>query len=193
MKRLCVFCGSRAGSRPEYAEAARKAGRMLAQRGIELVYGGGGVGLMGALAEAALAAGGLVTGIIPRFMQEREIAMLTVTELRVVESMHERKAMMAELSDGFLALPGGFGTWDEFCEVVTWAQIGLHQKPCAILNVQGYYDPFVAMMNRSFDEGFISPVFRKLVLVDDDLDRLVDRMSATPKRPEGWDVTRKLA
>jgi uncharacterized protein (TIGR00730 family) len=179
--------------RPVYAETARHLGALLARRGMGLVYGGGNVGLMGAVAEAALSAGAEVIGVIPRFMEQREIAMQTITDLRIVGSMHERKAMMVELADAFLALPGGFGTWDEFCEVVTWAQIGLHRKPCAILNVDGYYDPFLALMNRAFEDGFVSHVFRDMVLVDSDGERLLDRIASAPDWPDRWDVTRKLA
>jgi uncharacterized protein (TIGR00730 family) len=176
-----------------YADAARRVGELCGARGISLVYGGGRVGLMGIAAEAALSAGAHVTGVIPRFMEAREIAMLTVSDLRVVDSMHERKALMTDLADGFLALPGGFGTWDEFCEVVTWAQIGLHRKPCAVLNLAGYYDPFLAMVNRSLDEGFVSEIFRDMLLVDDDIDRLLGRMIDYPDLPDRWDLTRKLA
>jgi len=140
LRRLCVFTGSSAGVRPEYREAARDLGRLLAQRGIGLVYGGARVGLMGAVADAALEAGGVVIGVIPQGLVAKEIAHTGLTELRVVASMHERKAMMADLADGFVALPGGWGTLEEFFEVLTWAQLGLHAKPCGLLNVGGYFD-----------------------------------------------------
>lgn len=173
---LCVFCGSNAGRRPAYSEAARGMGELLAGRGITLVYGGGKVGLMGVVADACLVAGGKVIGVIPRLLQEKELAHQGLTEMHVVGTMHERKAMMADLADGFLALPGGFGTWDEFCEVFTWSQLGIQSKACALLNVEGYYDPMLALANRATEEGFLRPEHRELLLVDDDGARLLDRM-----------------
>jgi len=161
--RICVFCGSRMGARPEYRAAAVTIGQELARRGIGLVYGGSHVGLMGVMADACLAAGGEVIGVIPRSMEEREIAHTGLTQLHVVESMHERKALMAAFADAFLALPGGMGTWDELCEILTWAQLGLHAKPCAALNTAGYFDAFRTMLNHAADEGFLTPT---------DLDRL---------------------
>lgn len=187
MQRICVFCGSSAGAQPEYAEAARQLGAVLAGRGAGLVYGGGRVGLMGVVADAVLAAGGPVTGVIPRFLFTKEIDHKGVTDLRVVGTMHERKALMADLADGFVALPGGFGTLDEFCEIITWAQLGLHRKPCGLLNVAGYYDSFLAFLDRAAADGFIQPAFRALVLADDDAERLLDRMAQyQPPQAPRW-------
>ena len=173
---LCVFCGSSAGRRPAYSEAARAMGDLLARRGITLVYGGGKVGLMGVVADACLTAGGKVIGVIPRLLQEKELAHHTLTEMHVVGTMHERKAMMADLADGFLALPGGFGTWDEFCEVFTWSQLGIQSKACALLNVEGYYDALFALTERAAENGFIRAEHRQLLLVDTDPERLLDRL-----------------
>ena len=178
MDSLCVFCGSSAGKRPAYAAAARAVGELLARRGITLVYGGGNVGLMGGVADACLASGGKVVGIIPRALAEKEIAHLDLTEMHVVGSMHERKAMMADRAAGFLALPGGFGTWDEFCEIITWAQLGLQRKPCAVLNVEGYYDAFLALADHATEEGFVRREHRAMMLCDTEIDRLLDRMIA---------------
>ncbi len=174
MKRVCVFCGSSSGANPLYVEAARRMGVTLARRGIGLVYGGGGVGLMAAVADAALSAGGEVIGVIPRALQLRELAHSGLTTLHVVGSMHERKAKMAELAQGFVALPGGMGTLEEFAEVLTWAQLGLHERPCGLLDVAGYYRPLVAFFDHAEAEGFLKPEHRKLVLVADDPDALVD-------------------
>jgi uncharacterized protein (TIGR00730 family) len=176
LQRVCVFCGSSPGTRPAYVEAAREIGCLLAERGIGLVYGGDRVGLMGALADACLARGGRVTGIMPRALVEKEIAHRGLTELRIVPSMHERKALMADLADAFVALPGGYGTWED-CEVLTWSQLGLHRKACALLNVNGYYDPLLAMADRAREEGFLRDVHRKLALTGTDPVRLLDRLS----------------
>ena len=151
-------------------------GEILAQRGITLVYGGGNVGLMGALADACLEKGGRVVGVIPRALKEKEIAHKDLSEMHVVGSMHERKAMMADLADAFLTLPGGFGTWDEFCEALTWSQLGLQKKACAFLNVEGYYDALLAMAQRAAEDGFIRPEHCKLLLVDTDPARIVERL-----------------
>lgn len=166
MQRICVFCGSQAGGRPRYAAAATALGTLLAQRGIGLVYGGGKVGLMGVLADAALAGGGEVIGVIPERLMNRELGHGGVTDLRVVDSMHERKAMMSDLSDAFVALPGGYGTFEEFFEVVTWMQLGIHAKPCGLLNVGGFYDMLLALIDHAAAESFIRPTHRGLVLVD---------------------------
>ena len=171
---ICVFCGSRPGARPEYLACARRLGEVLASRGLRLVYGGSTVGLMGALADAALARGGEVVGVIPRSLVEREIAHLGLTELRVVGTMHERKALMAHLSDAFVALPGGFGTWDELFEIVTWAQLGLHHKPAGLLNVAGYFEPMLEMVRRAVAEGFIAPENEALLRSADEPELLVD-------------------
>jgi uncharacterized protein (TIGR00730 family) len=155
LRSICVFCGSSPGLRPQYAEAAANFGRLLGQRGIRLVYGAGNVGLMGVLADAALAAGGEVIGVIPQTLVDRELAHRGITDLRIVVSMHERKALMAELSQAFVALPGGLGTYEELCEALTWTQLGIHHKPCACLNVLGYFDPLSAMLDRAVAEGFL--------------------------------------
>ncbi len=151
---ICVFCGSSPGSRPEYAEMAAAFGRLLGHRGIRLVYGGGNVGLMGVVADAALAAGGEVIGVIPQMLVDRELAHRG-TDLRIVTSMHERKALMAELSDAFVALPGGLGTYEELCEVLTWSQLGIHHKPVGCLNVAGYFDPLARLLDHAAEEGFL--------------------------------------
>jgi hypothetical protein len=153
-------------------------GRLLAQREIGLVYGGGKVGLMGELADACLNQGGRVAGVMPKALVDREIAHRGLNELHVVESMHARKALMADLADAFIAMPGGFGTWDEFCEAVTWSQLGLHRKACALLNVSGYYDPLLAMADRAVAEGFLPDVHRKLVLAEAESGALLDRLES---------------
>ncbi len=173
--RVCVYCGSSPGNDPRFAAGARAFGEALARRGIGIVYGGGRVGLMGVVADAALAAGGEVIGVIPRFLEEREVAH-TGVDLRVVASMHERKAMMAELSDAFVALPGGFGTLEEFFEITTWVQLGLVGAPCILVNLDGYYDGIVAAIDRAHASGFVSARNRALVetysAIDDVLGRL---------------------
>jgi uncharacterized protein (TIGR00730 family) len=161
--RICVFCGSSPGRRPEYAEAAAAMGALLAARGLTLVYGGGRVGLMGAVADAVLAAGGRVVGVIPEAIATKEVAHRGVTELHVVPSMHARKALMAELADAFIALPGGFGTFEELFEIVTWAQLGIHAKPLGLLNVAGYFDGLKAMVDHAAGEGFIDADQRDLI------------------------------
>jgi hypothetical protein len=185
MKRICVFCGSNAGARSEYAEAARALATVLAERKLGIVYGGGNVGLMGVLADAALARGGEVIGVIPQKLVDKEVAHRGVTELRIVETMHERKALMNDLSDAFLALPGGFGTLDEFFEVLTWSQLGFHGKPCALLNVAGYYDGMLAMLDHAVTERFLRPAHRQLVIADTDPLRLLQRLSAFVPAPKG--------
>jgi len=185
MKRICVFCGSNAGARSEYAEAARALATVLAERKMGIVYGGGNVGLMGVLADAALEHGGEVIGVIPRKLVEKEVAHRGVTELRIVETMHERKALMNDLSDAFIALPGGFGTLDEFFEVLTWSQLGFHGKPCALLNVAGYYDGMLAMLDHAVTERFLRPAHRELVIADTDPLRLLQRLSAFVPAPKG--------
>jgi uncharacterized protein (TIGR00730 family) len=180
LESLCVFCGSKLGSRPAYAAAARDVGGRLAARDIELVYGGGDIGLMGLAADAALAAGGRVIGVIPEFMIDFEVAHHDLTELVVVDSMHERKAEMARRADGFIALPGGWGTLEELFEVTTWAQLRLHAKPVGVLDVDHFFAKLVDFVDHAVDEGFIRPVHRELLHVDDDLDRLLDRMAAAP-------------
>ncbi|MFN8532497.1 MAG: TIGR00730 family Rossman fold protein [Dehalococcoidia bacterium] len=164
MQAICVFCGSRAGDRATFETSARLVGETIAQRGLTLVYGGGRVGLMGVVADAALAAGGRVIGVIPEPLAAKEIAHSGLTELHLVRSMHERKALMGELSDGFVTLPGGFGTLEEFFEVLTWGQLGIHRKPCGLLNVDRYFDPLVAFFDRALNDGFITAEHRRLVL-----------------------------
>ena len=176
MQKVCVFCGSNPGGELAYSEAAVNVGRLIASRGGRLVYGGGRVGLMGSVANAALEAGGEVIGVMPRSLVEKEIAHNGLTKLHIVESMHERKALMEKLSDAFLLLPGGFGSWDEFSEIVTWAQLGIHAKPCGILNVAGYYDPFLAQIDRAVAEGFVRPAHRNIVLVASDAGTLLSRL-----------------
>lgn len=184
MKTLCVFCGSGKGRTPSvYVDAARETGQALAKRGIGLVYGGGRIGLMGVVADAVLLAGGTVIGVIPEALASLELAHQGLTDLRVVQSMHERKAMMADLAEGFLALPGGYGTLEEFCEVVTWAQLGLHDRPCGLLNVRGYYDPLLALFDRAVEEEFVPPVHRSLVLDGTEIDELLDRLDSYAAPP----------
>ncbi len=178
MRRVCVFCGSNAGARPGYEAAARALGRLLAERGLGLVYGGARVGLMGAVADAALAAGGAVTGVMPRALVEREVAHAALPDLRIVDTMHERKALMAELSDAFVALPGGLGTFEELFEAWTWAQLGLHRKPVALLDVAGFYGPLAAFLDAAVGERFVRPEHRGMLLVDDDPGALLGRLAA---------------
>lgn len=182
-QRICVFCGSSVGGRPEYEAAATEMGLALAHRGIGLVYGAGNIGLMGIVADSVLAAGGEVIGVIPEALVAREVAHDGLTELHVVKSMHERKAMMADLSDAFVAMPGGFGTFEEFCEVLTWSQLSIHTKPCALLNVAGYYDPLLALFNHAVSERFLRPEHRALVLEETDPDRLLDRLATFQPPP----------
>ena len=177
LKRICVFCGSSSGVNALYTEAAQAVGRLLCRRGVELVYGGGNVGLMGVLADACLAEGGRVIGVIPQALVDKEVAHQGLTELRVVSSMHERKAVMAELSDAFAALPGGYGTWEELFEMLTWTQLGIQRKPCGLLNVNGYYDPLLELADQAVSEGFLREVNRELLLSDDEPVRLLDRLS----------------
>jgi uncharacterized protein (TIGR00730 family) len=175
MKRVCVFCGSRTGKRPEHAEQARRIGAALVRRGLGLVFGAGHIGLMGALADAVLAAGGEAVGVIPQGLVDKELAHRRLSELRVVASMHERKALMANLADGFLALPGGFGTLDELFEILTWSQLGLHHKPIGLLNVAGFFDPLLAWVDRAVAEDFIKPACRGLLLDEREIEPLLDR------------------
>jgi len=184
---LCVFCGSNPGASPAYAEAAARLGRTLAGRGLNLVYGGGRVGLMGVVADAALAAGGTVTGVIPEALATRELAHAALSDLQVVGSMHERKARMSELADGFIALPGGIGTLEEWFEVWTWSQLGFQPKPCGLLNVAGYYDHLLAFLDHMTAERFLTDVHRGMAVVDDDPERLLDRLAAwQPPRARKW-------
>jgi uncharacterized protein (TIGR00730 family) len=178
MKRICVFCGSNPGFRPVYAQAAAELARLLVKLGIGIVYGGGNIGLMGVLADTATAEGGEVIGVIPRALFAKEVGHSGIADLRIVGSMHERKALMAELADGFIAMPGGWGTFDEFCEILTWAQLGLHRKPCGILNTDGYYDPLLAMFDHCVAEGFLKPEYRPMVLAASGPAGLIEKMRA---------------
>jgi uncharacterized protein (TIGR00730 family) len=194
VKRVCVFCGSSAGLRPDYADTARALARELVRRRLAIVYGGGSVGLMGILADAALAEGGEVIGVIPRGLASRELLHTGVTELRVVESMHERKATMAELSDAFVALPGGLGTLEETLEVLTWSQLGIRRKPVALLNVRGYWDALLRLLTHAADEGFVRREYLGLLLTADAPATLLDRLAAwqAPGLPQAWLPTREL-
>lgn len=188
MKSICVFCGSNAGNQPIYRSEAEKLGRLLAARGIELVYGGGNIGLMGAVADACLEAGGTVVGVIPQALMGKEVAgrpvdHRTLTRLEVVDSMHTRKARMAELAEGFIALPGGFGTFEEFCEILTWGQLGFHAKPMGLLNVNGFYDPLLAMFERAVADGFLRLQNRAMALADRDIEGLLAAMAAYRAEP----------
>jgi uncharacterized protein (TIGR00730 family) len=176
VQRACVFCGSSPGARPQYTEATEDLGSLLVQNGITLVYGGASVGLMGRLAETVLSEGGEAVGVIPRALVEREIAHLGLTELHVVDSMHERKALMADLSDAFVALPGGLGTLDELFEVYTWAQLGLHRKPCGLLNVEGYYQHLADFLDHAVGERFVRDEHRDMLIVEDDPATMLERL-----------------
>ena len=188
MRRLCVFCGSSTGIGPVYADATRAVAAEIVRRRIGLVYGGGGIGLMGILADAVLAGGGEVIGVIPRPLATKEIAHAGCSELRVVGSMHERKAMMAELADGFLALPGGLGTFEELLEMLTWTQLGVHVKPVGALDVGGYWTGLRRLLTDGVEAGFVRPHNADALLVDDDPSRLLDRLAAwtAPEQPRLW-------
>ncbi len=178
IKRICIFCGSNVGVRRAYAEAAAALARHLVKLGIGIVYGGGNVGLMGVLADAALSEGGEVIGVIPQSLFAKEVGHTGLADLRIVGSMHERKALMADLADGFIAMPGGWGTFDELCEILTWAQLGLHRKPCGILNVEGYYDTLLAMFDHSVAEGFLKREYRPMIVTSTDPEELVAKMQS---------------
>lgn len=187
MERVCVYCGSRPGTDPAYTAAAEALGRELAERDVGLVFGGGSVGMMGAVADSVLAAGGEAIGVIPEALEAREVAHQGVTELRVVDSMHTRKRTMVDLADGFIALPGGLGTLEELMEILTWAQLGIHEDPCGIANVEGYYDGLVSFLDHAVEEGFVEPEHRKLALVEDDPVALLDRFETyEPPVVEKW-------
>ena len=177
MSRICVFCASTHGNRPEYGEVTRAFGRRLVARGHSLVYGGGNVGLMGVVADAVLEAGGEVTGVIPHALMAREIGHGGVTRLHVVDSMHERKAAMTAAADAFIAMPGGFGTMDELFEAITWGQLGIHRKPIGLYNVAGYFDPILAWIDLAVKEGFVRPQHRQLLVVSDDPSLLIERLA----------------
>jgi uncharacterized protein (TIGR00730 family) len=185
MNRICVFCGTNTGSRPEYGAAARKLGQVLADQGIELVYGGASVGIMGELADSVQEHGGHVTGIIPQQLMEKEAAHTGIRNLIVVASMHQRKSQMADMSDGFIALPGGIGTLEGFFEILTWGQLGIHAKPSGILNVEGYFDGLSGFLDHAVREGFLTEMHRQHIIVESDPRRLLERMRAyTPPESE---------
>ena len=185
--RLCVFCGSSAGHDPVYLETARAVGEALALNGIELVYGGASVGLMGAVADAAITKGGHVIGVMPQALADKEIAHKGLSDLRVVGSMHERKALMAELADGFIALPGGLGTFEELFEVWTWAQLGYHRKPCALLNAGGFYDKLTDFLDDVVERGFVKPIHRAMLIVESDPAALIQAIRAyEPPKVDKW-------
>lgn len=187
MQAVCVFCGASPGDRSSYAAAARALAVLLAGRDLTLVYGGGSIGLMGILADAALAAGGRVVGVLPEHLARREVAHAGLTELHIVASMHERKALMARRADAFIALPGGLGTLEELFEVLTWAQLGLHRKPCALLNVDGYFDHVIAFLDGAVARGFVQPRHREMLLIDTDPACLLERIgNYTAPAVEKW-------
>lgn len=187
MKRLCVFSGSSPGARNDYAAAADLFGRLLVRRGLGLVYGGASIGLMGALANAVLAEGGDVVGVIPRALVKKEVVHEGLPDLRVVDSMHERKALMAELADGFVALPGGLGTLEEFCEILTWAQLGIHRKPAGLLDVGGYFQPLLRLLDHIVYERFMRPEHRALILVEEEPEHLIEAMQRyRPPEQKKW-------
>ena len=194
MRRVCVFCGSSAGARPDYAEAARALARELVRRRLGVVYGGGSVGLMGILADTALAEGGEVIGVIPRGLASKELCHTGLTELRVVESMHERKATMAELADAFVALPGGLGTLEETLEVLTWSQLGIRRKPVALLNVRGYWDALLRLLTHAADEGFVRREYLGLLLTAEGPEELLEQLARwqAPGLPQAWLESREL-
>jgi uncharacterized protein (TIGR00730 family) len=188
LKRICVFCGSSLGARPAYRQAAQRLGELLAERRIGVVFGGGAIGLMGVLADAALSKGGEVIGVIPESLVRREIGHRGVTKQHVVETMHQRKALMADLSDAFIALPGGYGTLEELCEAITWSQLGIQQKPCGLLNIEKYWDGLLAVLDHAVDEGFVRPENSQLVLVAQTPERMLERLSewTPPEHIEKW-------
>jgi uncharacterized protein (TIGR00730 family) len=187
MKSICIFCGSNWGNREEYKQAASAISREIARRGYTLVYGGAGVGLMGACADAALAEGGKVIGILPEALKEKEVDHKGLTELHLVSSMHERKAMMAELSDGFISIPGGAGTMDEMFEIWTWGMLGWHDKPSALMNVEGYYDDLIKFLDKTAEEGFVRKAHREMLIIDSDAKSILDQMeNYEPPQGSKW-------
>lgn len=187
MKRLAVYCGSSEGNNPIYMKEARKLGNCLADANIELVYGGANVGLMGAVADGVLEKGGKVIGVLPEKLQSVEIAHEKLTELHIVKTMHERKAMIADYVDGFIALPGGTGTLEEWFEVFTWAQIGYHQKPCALLNINQYYQPIMTLFDHMTEQGFVKEGYKELIVIEDDSETLIERLkNYQPKAIDKW-------
>jgi len=187
IRKICVYCGSSPGKNPAFSQAARILAKELCNRGIGLVFGGGAVGVMGVVADSMLEAGGEVIGVIPKALAVKEVAHYGLSELHVVASMHERKAMMAELADGFIALPGGWGTLEEIFEMLTWAQLGFHEKPCAILNVDGYYDGLIGFLENSFEQQFVNPLYRPLLIKAEDPTILLDQFATyNPPKVRKW-------
>ena len=184
MKKVCVYCGSGVGGQEAYAQAARRLGEAMLSRNIGLVFGGGRIGMMGILAETVLAGGGEAVGVIPKHLDDKGLALTSVTSLHVVDSMHTRKALMADLADGFIAMPGGFGTAEEFFEILTWAQLGLHVKPCGLLNVLGYFDHLIAFVDHAVEQEFIHPAHRALLLVDDSPEVLLEKVATWQPPPD---------
>src|SRR5215472_8588938 len=186
--RICVFCGSSVGARPAYAAAAKELGELMARRGIGLVFGGGCIGLMGTIADAVLAGGGEAIGVIPAGLMQREIGHRGVTKLHVVETMHQRKALMADLSDAFIALPGGYGTLEEFAEILTWSQLGIQVKPCALLNIEGYWDGLLSFLDHAVGEDFVRPENRDMIVVGTGPEEILDKIQAwrPPAHVEKW-------
>ncbi|NOT84094.1 MAG: TIGR00730 family Rossman fold protein [Methylococcaceae bacterium] len=176
MNSICVYCGSNMGKNPKSRAAAEQLGAELAKRNLTLVYGGANIGIMSVIANAVMANGGKVIGVMPQVLVEKEVLHKHLTELKIVDSMHQRKALMAELADGFIALPGGLGTLEELFEILTWAQLGLHQKPCALLNINGYYDALITFLNHAVTEQFVSPKHRALLLIDDNPSAIIDKL-----------------
>ena len=194
LRRICIFCGSSLGARPAYEQSAKRLGELLAERGIGVVFGGGCIGLMGALANAALSKGGEVIGVIPEALMRREVGHRGVTKLHVVETMHQRKALMADLADAFIGLPGGYGTLEEICEMLTWSQLGIQQKPCGLLNVEGYWDGLLAVLDHAVDEKFVRPENGQLVLVAQNPEWMLERLVewTPPDHIEKWlDASRR--
>lgn len=178
MDTLCVYCGSREGNDPSYVDAAESFGARLGERGYDIVYGGASIGIMGAVADSAMSAGSHATGVMPESMIDEELAHQGLDDLRIVNSMHERKATMADLSDAFVALPGGLGTLEELFETWTWAQLGYHQKPCSVLNINGYWSPLLQMIDHAVDSGFVDEMYRRMLVVGDEPDDLLDRLES---------------
>ncbi|HIA55316.1 MAG TPA: TIGR00730 family Rossman fold protein [Candidatus Melainabacteria bacterium] len=193
MQRVCVFCGSSPGIKQEYAVGARELGLVLAKQNIDLVYGGGHVGLMGIVADAAMSAGAKAIGIIPRCLADKEVAHKGLTELKIVQTMHERKAQMSELSDGFIAMPGGFGTLEELFEVITWAQLGIHKKPFGLFNIDGFFDKLIEFIDYQVEQGFVPERHREMVIVADEAEELVELLANfQPVAQEKWASTRQI-
>lgn len=191
MKYISVFCGSSSGNEKIFVEQARLLGQAIVRKGYGVVYGGARVGLMGAVADGALKEGGEVIGVIPDFLKQKELEYKDLTRMHVVETMHERKALMSELCDGIIALPGGYGTMEELFEMLTWAQLSLHKKPIAILNTEGYYDPLIAMSEKMIEKGFVKEEYRELLIVEDNIENLLERMeSFVPLKNDKWFVVK---